>query len=113
MPSFLTNWMFWAYAFVWLPFFLFVVLYAARSPWRSTSTGRALMTLGGSLTAVLTFVLVVIAVPLPAEVRDMLRGLTLGGVAIAGWMLLRELIRLQKSRPTQGASPMGRSTHAP
>lgn len=113
MPSFLTNWLFWAYAFVWLPFFLFVVLYATRSPWRSTSTGRALMTLGGSLTAVLTFVLFVIAVPISAEMRDMLRGATLGSVAIAGWMLLRELIRLQKTQGPEGDHPMCRTTDAP
>jgi hypothetical protein len=95
VPPFYANWTFWAYAFVWLPFALFVVLYGCRSPWRSTAVGRGLMTLAGAITAVLTFVLVVLAVPIPPEVRDLLRGATLGGVAIAGWLQLKNLVQIQ------------------
>lgn len=92
---FYANWAFYAYLFVWLPFACSTALYAARSPWRSLPIGRALMTLLASLTAVLTFVLFVLVVPVPKHVIDILRGLTLGAVGIAGWMLLRQIHVLQ------------------
>lgn len=103
MSPFYENLMFWAYAFVWLPFALFVVLYGVRSPWRSTSVGRGLMTLAASITAVLSFVLLVIAVPIPADVRDLLRGATLGSVGLAGWLQLKNLLVIQNRAPDNGA----------
>lgn len=111
-PDFYTNWIFYAYLFVWLPFALSTTLYALRSPWRVTAVGRALMTLLASLTAVLTFVLFVMAVPVPEPITDVLRGLTLGSVGLAGWMLLREIHVLQNLHGTE-ACPRRRSTDIP
>lgn len=113
MPPFWSNWVWWAYAFVWLPFALSAALYALRSPWRVTAVGRALMTLLGSLTAVLSFVLFVMAVPVPEHVSDLLRGLTLGSVGIAGWLLLREIHTLQNLHDTAPPCPHRRSTDIP
>ena len=104
-PAFYANWAFWAYAFVWIPFAASSALYAARSPWRALPVGRALMTLLGSLTAVLTFVMIAVAVPLPHRLIDVLRGLTLGSVGIAGWMLLRQIHVLQHRGDPRGRLP--------
>jgi hypothetical protein len=109
-PAFWANWVFYAYAVVWLPFACATVLYAARSPWRERPVGWALMTLLGSLTAILTFVLVAMAVPLPRDVIDVLRGLTLGGVSVAGWLLLRQIYVLQGRNDLESAHPHSRST---
>ena len=110
---FWANWIFWAYAFVWLPFTLSTVLYMARSPWRSLPIGRALMTLLVSLTAILTFVLIVMAVPVPKQVTDILRGLTLGSVGLSGWMLLRQIHVLQTVVKQEPVCPRRRSTDIP
>jgi hypothetical protein len=98
-PAFYANWIFYAYLFVWLPFAASTALYAIRSPWRARPIGRALMALLGSLTAILSFVLVAMAMPLPREVIDVLRGLTLGSVGLAGWMILRQIHVLQGHTP--------------
>lgn len=100
---FWANWVWWAYAFVWLPYACSTVLYAARSPWQARPVGRALMTLLVSLTAILTFVLVAMAVPLPSWVIDILRGLTLGSVSLAGFLLLRQIHVLQGQRRSADA----------
>lgn len=92
---FWANWVWWAYLFVWLPYACATALYAVRSPWRARPVGRALMTLMASLTAILSFVLVAMAVPLPPWVIDILRGLTLGSVSLAGFLLLRQIHVLQ------------------
>lgn len=109
---FWSNWIWWAYFFVWMPFALCAALYAFRSPWRALPIGRALMTLLGSLTAVLSFVLFVMAVPVPRGVMDVLRGLTLGSVGLAGWMLLRQITVIQARRPLEPC-PKRRSTDIP
>jgi ABC-type Co2+ transport system permease subunit len=109
---FWSNFIWWAYAFVWLPFAACTALYAVRSPWRALPIGRALMTLLGSLTAVLSFVLFVMAVPIPREVMDVLRGLTLGSVGLAGWMLLRQIAVIQNNQPPDPC-PKRRSTDVP
>lgn len=111
--QFWLNWVWYAYLFVWVPFALCTALYAARSPWRTHAIGRALMTLLGSLTAVLTFVLFVMAVPVSKDVTDVLRGLTLGSVGLAGWMLLRQIHVLQKFRADDGPCPQRRVTDLP
>lgn len=111
---FYANWAFYAYLFVWLPFACSTALYAARSPWRTLPIGRALMTLLASLTAVLTFVLFVLAVPVPRPLIDVLRGLTLGAVGIAGWMLLRQIHVLQTAvRDEPDECPRRRATDIP
>ena len=107
------SWIFWAYAFVWAPFFLAALMYATKSPWRVTPVGRALMTLLLSMTAVLTFVLAVLAVDIGEWLTNVLRGVTLGGVGIAGWMFLRELMVLQRVRVTAGPCPKRRATDVP
>jgi hypothetical protein len=111
---FYLDWAFYAYLFVWVPFASSTALYALRSPWRTLPIGRALMTLLGSLTAVLTFVLFVLMVPIPKQAVDILRGLTLGAVGIAGWMLLRQIHVLQtvvKNEPDK--CPRRRATDVP
>ena len=112
-PAFYAYWPFWAYLFVWVPFAASSALYAARSPWRALPVGRALMTLLGSLTAVLTFVMIAVAVPLPERLIDVLRGITLGSVGIAGWMLLRQIHVLQHEAIPEGDCPRRRSTDVP
>ena len=112
-PAFYANWIFWAYVFVWMPFAAATALYAIRSPWRARPVGRALMTLLGSLTAILSFVLVVMAMPLPKDVIDILRGLTLGSVSLAGWLLLRQIHVLQSQRQTRPPTPRRRATDIP
>lgn len=98
IPPFYENSAFYLYLFAWLPFAVFVAFYAARSPWRSTSTGRALMAVAGSLTAVLAFVLLVLVFPqIPGSVKDVLRVLLIGGVSISGWLMLRDLITKQRA----------------
>lgn len=98
-PPFYENSAFYVYLIAWLPFALFVALYATRSPWRFTQTGRALMSVAGSLTAVLTFVLVVLIFPeFPASMKDVLRGVLTGGVSLSGWLMLRDLITKQRSK---------------
>lgn len=110
---FWSNWVWWAYAFVWLPFAGCTILYAVRSPWRLTPIGRALMTLLGSLTAILTFVLFVMAVPVPERVADVIRGLTLGCVGIAGYLLLRQIHVLQNVTKNEPDCPRRRATDVP
>lgn len=113
MRPFWSNWIWYAYLFVWTPFFLCMALYASRSPWRTHAIGRALMTLLVALTAVLSFVLFVMAVPVPKEVLDALRGITLGSVSLAGWMLLRQIHVLQKERDSEPICPNRRCTDVP
>lgn len=113
-PVFYADWAFYAYLFVFIPFACSTVLYAVRSPLRALPIGRALMTLLGSLTAILAFVLFVLIVPLPHPVIDTLRGLTLGAVGIAGWMLLRQIHVLQTVvRAEPDECPKRRATDVP
>lgn len=110
-PPFWANLTFWIYLIVWLPFALFVVLYATRSPWQSTPVGRAVMSLAVSITAVLTFVLIVIVFPIPDGAKQVLRAVVLGGVAIAGWLMVRQLLTQQNAGRRQvDGHPLRRST---
>ena len=113
-PVFYEDWAFYAYLFTWVPFACSTALYARRSPWRLLPIGRALMTLLASLTAVLTFVLFVLMVPIPKPAIDTLRGLTLGAVGIAGWMLLRQIHVLQTEAKNEPETcPRRRATDVP
>lgn len=96
LPPFYENPAFWLYVFVWLPSALFVGLYWARSPWRSTLAGRGVMALGISILAVLTFVLIVLAAPIPPQIRDLVRTITMGAVGLAQWLMLRNLLTEQR-----------------
>lgn len=111
-PPFYENTAFYLYAFVWLPFVLFVYRYWTHSPWRLTPAGRAVMALAGSLTVVLTFVLVVLVAPqIPGPVKDALRTITLGGVGFAGWSLYKNLLTEQrKGRDLPDQTPPRRRT---
>lgn len=109
-PHFWLNPAFYMYVLAWLPFFLFVVLYAARSPWRHSATGRGLMAVSMAITAVLSFVLLIMVWPtMPDQIKDTIRAVLMGGVTIAGFLQLRNLVVLQKQR-RDGVQPMRRST---
>lgn len=96
---FYANWVFWLYAALFLPFALFVAFYATRTPdWRRSPEGRALMILAGSIVAVVAFALLAQVTTIPPTVRDVLRVITLGGVAVAGWYLFLNLLRRQRDR---------------
>jgi hypothetical protein len=111
LPPFYANTAFYLYAFVWLPFALFVARYWTHSPWRATATGRAVMALAVSLTVVLTFVLVVLVAPrIPGPIRDALRAVCLGGVGFAGWLLFRNLLTEQKKGRRPAGAPRRRNT---
>lgn len=107
------NWVWWAYLFVWVPFAASAALYGLRSPWRHSAIGRAFMTLLGSLTAILSFVLVLLAVPLSTGLADWLRGVTLGGVGLAGYLLLRQIHILQNIAKAEPPCPRRRTTDIP
>lgn len=113
LREFWSSWIFWSYVFVWCPFTVSAVLYAARSPWRALPVGRALMTLLASMSAVLSFVLLVLMVRVDPWLIAVLRGTTLGGVGIAGWMFLRELMVLQNRKRPAAPCPRRRSTDVP
>lgn len=92
--DFMTNPLFWAYALVMLPFFLFVIFYAAKSPWNATGAGRALMILAVTLNVVLINTLLSIAFG-DYVWKDVVRIVVIGGSLISGWYLLITLVKLQ------------------
>lgn len=110
MQPFFANWVFWLYVSVLLPYGLFVFFYARRSPWRDSHTGRGLMAVAASITAVLSFAVIALVAPIPENVRDWLRVVLLGAVEYAGWLQLRNLLREQRTRRDESACPARRST---
>lgn len=104
-PDVLQSVQFWIYLLCWIPYTAFVVLYA-RSPWRSSSTGVGLMTVAGSMVAVLTNALATVILGPAWPYRDVMRLIFLGCVAAAGWFQLKNLIVLQhKARRGTPAAP--------
>jgi len=101
---------FWLYLLTLLPFALCLWTYGTRSPWQRSATGRALFTLLSSLVAVLSFAVLVQITELPAELRDAMRCVLLGAVALAGWVLFTNIRRLQKDRNSPAGHPLRRST---
>lgn len=95
MPFF-ARWEFWLYASAWLPFTLALAFYGLRSPWRGSRVGQGLFTLYAALTAVLTLALAAYSGAIPDAFRDVLRVLTIGGVAAAGWVQLANILSLQR-----------------
>lgn len=84
---------FWMYVLAGAPYLTFVLLYAIRTPtWKNTSVGRGLMTQAGSLAAVFTYICLLLAVDVPDELKATLRALLIGGVTIAGALMLRNLM---------------------
>lgn len=99
MPPFYSNPAFWMYVMAGLPFALFVGFYAIRTPsWRRSSMGRALMSQAVSLTCMFLFILLLLAVPIPPQLKDTLRALLLGGITIAGWLMFKNLLREQADK---------------
>ena len=89
------NWLlFVAYSSVLVPFLLFVIFYAAKSPWRATAPGRALMILACTLNLVLTNSLLTIALGAYWG-QPAVRIVVIGSSFISGWYLLITLLRLQ------------------
>jgi len=94
-PPFWDNPAFWVYLLTWLPFVAFLTLYGTRSQWSESGIGRALFTLAASMVAVLTNALAgIVFGDYPG--RDMFRLVLLGGVSLAGWNLLRNLVGVQR-----------------
>lgn len=92
----LDNWAFWIYFAAWLPFALFVILYA-RSPWRSSAVGRGLMTVSASIVAVLTNALAALLLGPAYPLRGIFSLELIGATAVAGWYQLKNLLASQRS----------------
>jgi cytochrome c biogenesis protein CcdA len=99
------------YAMTLLPFAAFVPYYWVTVPrWWRNRISVMLMMLGVSMVSVLVFVLIALAFPgLPQDVRDYLRVVTLGGVSVAGWLLLANL-HIEHRQALRTDSPNRRST---
>jgi xanthine/uracil permease len=91
-----------------LPFALCLFFYGTRSPWQVSATGRALFSLLASLVAVLGWAVLVQITVIPKPVLDAMRAVLLGGVALSGWVLLRNIRLLQHQRDS--LPPRRRST---
>lgn len=77
----------------------FVACYAIRTPtWKHTAVGRGLMTQAASLAAVFAYICLLVAVDLPDDIKDTLRALLIGGVTIAGALMLKNLLVEQGKR---------------
>lgn len=94
----MTHGPFWLYLGTLLPYALCLVLYGIRSPWQMSPVGRGLFSLYAALVAVLAFAVVAQIAVIPTSVRDLLRAVLLGGVALAGWVQLSNILRLQRER---------------
>ncbi len=87
---------FWLYLLTLIPFLSCWLLYGLRSPWRFEPIGRAMFTLLTSLTSVLAFACVALTGAVPLDVAAVIRVVLLGSVSIAGFLLLRQVIRFQR-----------------
>lgn len=92
------SWSFWLYAAPWVLFTGCLLLYGLRSPWWTSSTGRALIVLYAALSGVLGLVVAVQLFHPPEEWRALLRVLTLAPLTVAGVGQLANIIRLQHRR---------------
>ena len=92
MP-FYENIAFYMYVAAGAPYAAFVGFYWVRTPtWRQTPIGRGLMAQALSLTAMFAYICLLLAVPVSEELKDMLRALLLGGITIAGALMLKNLL---------------------
>jgi hypothetical protein len=98
VPPFYERLPFYLYLLTLLPFALCLFFYGIRSPWRVSPMGRALISLLTSLTAVLGWAVLVQITEIPRPVLDAMRAVLLGGVALTGWVLLSNIVRLQQDR---------------
>jgi len=77
----------------------FVAFYAIRTPtWKNTAVGRGLMTQAASLAAVFAYICLLLAVDLPEDIKGTLRALLIGGVTLAGALMLKNLLVEQGKR---------------
>jgi hypothetical protein len=97
LPPFYAEPTFYQYLATWAVFTACLLFYGLRSPWRESSVGKAMVTLYGSLVAILTLVLLILVGLIPeGQPRDLLRTLTLGGMTLAGAVQLAAILRLQR-----------------
>lgn len=94
----MAHWWTWLYVLCWLPYATCTALYGLRSPWRTSWVGRGLLAGYAAITAVLTVALVASVATIPDEIRHTLVAATLGGVALAGFVQLANIVRLQRER---------------
>lgn len=87
---------FWLYLAVGIPYTLFVILYATRSPWYRTGMGRSLL-LSKSVIAALVWnaLLGMLFGEFPG--RPALRVFIIGGAIVAGWTQLFLLLKEQRA----------------
>ena len=93
---FYTELRFWLFASTLLPFALCLVFYGLYSPWRDSRVGRSLMALYASLVATLLYATVAVADVVPESVQQVMRVLLLGGVTVAGWAQLANVLHFQR-----------------
>lgn len=93
---FYVNWAFWLYLSAWVPYTLFVALYAFRSPWYRSALGRSLLLSKTVIAVLLTHALLIVVLGADYPGREYVRGFLVGGVIVAGWVQLLTLVRLQR-----------------
>ena len=101
---------FWLYLAVAIPYSLFVILYASRSPWYRSGLGRSLL-LSKAVIAALAWhaVLVLFMEDYPGEM--FVRALVVGGAIIAGWsQLILLAIEQKRARDEWPRTPRRRAT---
>ena len=99
----LTTFAFWMYVIAGAPYAAFVGFYAIRTPtWKRSAVGRGLMSQAVSITAVFAYIALLLAVDVPEDVKDVLRALLLGGITIAGALMLKNLL-VQQAKASESA----------
>jgi hypothetical protein len=86
----------WLYLLVLIPYGLFVLLYAFRSPWYRSWLGRSLL-LSKLVIALLALNAVLVLAFEDYPGRDFVRAFVVGGAIVAGWSQLFLLIREQRA----------------
>lgn len=89
---------FWLYVLTLLPYAMCLWFYGRRSPWRQSPVGRGLFALYAAIVAILLYAVIAQTTAIPEPIRDTLRAVLLGGVALAGWVQLSNILRLQRDR---------------
>lgn len=108
MPPFYTTWQFWLLLVTLLPWLVFVVLYAARSPWYRWSVGRALMLSKVVIVAVIVNGIVGRIWSHHHHGRSVVYAVLIGGSFVAGCYQLLVLLREQRRARADGDMPRRR-----
>lgn len=93
---FYTELRFWLFAAPLLPFALCLYFYGRFSPWRESRVGKSLMLLYGSLVATLLYAVIAVADVFPEPVQRVARVVLLGGITVAGWVHLANVLHFQR-----------------